>query len=121
MTVTSRLHGQKDQKRQRNTEENVERRPVLAPGAGVRGRGSSIGEPGAGLRIAFAKNLRGQGSRLSTRQAEGGPHASEEAAPPPTVGFRGIDDDDVYDQFIDEDEDDDVCKMMMMMMFITIL
>ena len=72
---------------------------MVAPGAGVRGRGSSIGSPGAGLRIAFAKNLRGQGSRLSTRQAEGGPHASEEAAPPPTVGFRGIDDDDVYDQF----------------------
>ena len=29
-------------------------------------------------------------SRLSTGQAEGGPHAPEEAAPPPTVGFRVI-------------------------------
>ena len=38
--------------------------------------------------MAFAKDLRGQGSRLSTGQAEGGPHAPEEAAPPPTVGFR---------------------------------
>ena len=66
---------------------------MVAPGAGVRGRGSSIGAPGAGLRIAFAKNLRGQGSRLSTGQAEGGPHAPEEAAPPPTVGFRVVIDD----------------------------
>ena len=40
--------------------------------------------------MAFAKDLRGQGSRLSTGQAEGGPHAPEEAAPPPTVGFRVI-------------------------------
>ena len=54
---------------------------MVAPGAGVRWRGSSTGAPGAGLRIAFAKNLRGQGSRLSTGQAEGGPHAPEEAAP----------------------------------------
>ena len=38
-----------------------------------------------GPRIAFAKNLRGQGSRLSTGQAEGFPHTPEEA-----------DDDDVY-------------------------
>ena len=34
--------------------------------------------------------MRGQGSRLSTGQAEGCPHAPEEAAPPPTVGFRVI-------------------------------
>ena len=27
---------------------------------------------------------------VSTGQAEGGPHAPEEAAPPPTVGFRVI-------------------------------
>ena len=38
----------------------------------------------------MAKNLRGQGSRLSAGQAEGCPHAPEEAAPPPTVGFRVI-------------------------------
>ena len=38
----------------------------------------------------MAKNLRGQGSRLSTGQAEGCPHAPEEAAPPPTIGFRVI-------------------------------
>ena len=63
---------------------------MVAPGAGVRWRGSSTGAPGAGLRIAVAKDLRGQGSRLSTGQAEGGPHAPEEAAPPPTVGFRVI-------------------------------
>ena len=66
MTVTSRLHRQKDKGRQRKTEENVDRRPVVAPGAGVRWRGSSTGAPGAGLRIAVAKDLRGQGSRLST-------------------------------------------------------
>ena len=60
----------------------------MALGAGVRWRGSSTGAPGAGLRIAVAKNLRGQGSHLSTGQAEGGPHVPEEAAPPPTVGFR---------------------------------
>ena len=88
VTVTSGLHRQKDKERQRETEENVDRRPVVAPGAGVRWRGSSTGAPGAGLRIAVAKDLRGQGSRLSTGQAEGGPHAPEEAAPPPTVGFR---------------------------------
>ena len=64
MTVTSRLHRQKDKERQRKTEENVDRRPVVAPGAGVRWRGSSTGAPGAGLRMAFAKDLRGQGSRL---------------------------------------------------------
>ena len=56
----------------------------------VRGRGSSTCAPGAGPRIALAKNLRGQGSRLSTGQAEGCPHAPEEAAPSPTVGFRVI-------------------------------
>ena len=54
----------------------------------VRGRGSSTCAPGAGPRIALAKNLRGQGSRLSTGQAEGCPHAPEEAAPSPTVGFE---------------------------------
>ena len=32
-------------------------------------------------------------SRLSTGQAEGGPHVPEEAAPPPTVGLRVIIDD----------------------------
>ena len=31
MTVTSRLHRQKDKERQRKTEENVGRRPVVAP------------------------------------------------------------------------------------------
>ena len=31
MTVTSRLHRQKDKERQRKTEENVDRRPVVAP------------------------------------------------------------------------------------------
>ena len=69
----------------------------MAPGAGVRWRGSSTGAPGAGLRITVAKDLRDQGSRLSTGQAEGGPpparHAPEEAAPPPAVGFRVIIDD----------------------------
>ena len=40
--------------------------------------------------MAFAENLRGQGSGLSTCQAEGGPHAPENPAPPPTVGFRVI-------------------------------
>ena len=44
--------------------------------------------PGAGQRVAFAENLGGQGSGLSTRQAEGGPHAPEKPTPPPTVGFR---------------------------------
>jgi hypothetical protein len=47
----------------------------------------------------LAKNLRGQGSRLSTGQAKGCAHAPEEAAPSPTVGFR----------------------VMMMMMFTTII
>ena len=31
MTVTSGLHRQKDKERQRKTEENVDRRPVVAP------------------------------------------------------------------------------------------
>ena len=31
MTVTSRLHRQKDTERQRKTEENVERRPLVTP------------------------------------------------------------------------------------------
>ena len=31
VTVTSRLHRQKDTERQRKTEENVERRPVVTP------------------------------------------------------------------------------------------
>ena len=31
MTVTSRLHRQKDKERQRKTEEKVDRRPVVAP------------------------------------------------------------------------------------------
>ena len=65
VTVTSRLHRQKDKERQRKTEEKGDRRPAVAPGAGVRWRGSSTGAPGAGLRITVAKDLRGQGSRLS--------------------------------------------------------
>ena len=55
MTVTSKKrsdrnleHRQKDKERQRKTEENVDRRPVVAPGAGVRWRGSSTGAPGSG-------------------------------------------------------------------------
>ena len=46
----------------------------------VRWRGSSTCAPGSGPRIAFAKNLRGQGSRLSAGQAEGwqGDTAGEE-------------------------------------------
>ena len=83
MTVTSRLHRQKGKERQRKTGEN-------GPKIRVRGRGSSTCAPGSGPRIAFAKNLRGQGSRLSAGQAEGCPHAPEEAAPSPTVGFRVI-------------------------------
>ena len=58
VTVTSRLHRQKDKKRQRKTEERGDRRPAVAPGAGVRWRGSSTGAPGAGLRITVAKDLR---------------------------------------------------------------
>ena len=83
MTVTSRLHRQKGKERQRKTGEN-------GPKIRVRGRGSSTCAPGSGPRIAFAKNLRGQGSCLSAGQAEGGPHAPEEAAPSPTVGFRVV-------------------------------
>ena len=41
VTLTSRLHRQKDKERQRKTEEKGDRRPVVAPGAGVRWRGSS--------------------------------------------------------------------------------
>ena len=63
-----------------------------ARSSGVRWRGLNQGSnswaPDAEPRIAFSKNLRGHGSGLSTCQAEGGPHAPEEAAPPPTVGFR---------------------------------
>ena len=92
VTVTSRLHRQKDKERQK-TAEKGDRRPAVAAGAGVRWRGSSTGAPGAGLRVTVAKDLRDQGSRLSTGQAEGGPHAPEEAAPPPAVGFRVIIDD----------------------------
>ena len=46
VTVTSGLHRQKDKERQRKTEEKGEKRPVVAPGAGVRWRGSSTGAPG---------------------------------------------------------------------------
>ena len=50
-----KAYRQKDKERQRKTEEEVDRRPVVAPGAGVRWRGSSTGAPGAGLRMAFAR------------------------------------------------------------------
>ena len=43
VTVTSRLHRQKDKERQRKTEERGDRRPAVAPGAGVRWRGSRTG------------------------------------------------------------------------------
>ena len=56
MTATSRLHRQKDTERQRKTEENVDRRPVVAPRAEVRWRGSSTCAPGSGPRIAFAND-----------------------------------------------------------------
>ena len=56
MTVTSKLHRQKDKERQRKTEENVDRRPVVAPRYGVRRRGSSTCAPGSGPRIALKKN-----------------------------------------------------------------
>ena len=89
MTVTSRLQTE----RQRKTKENVDGRPVGARRSGFMRRGSNTWAPSSGPRIAFSKNLRGQGSGLSTCQAEGGPHAPEESAPPPTVGFRVIIDD----------------------------
>ena len=41
VTVTSRLHRQKDKERQRKTEEKGDRRPAVAPGAGVRWKGSA--------------------------------------------------------------------------------
>ena len=53
--------------------------------SGVRWRGSNTRAPGAGPRVAFAENLRGQGSGLSTRQAEGSTHAPENLAPPTAV------------------------------------
>ena len=62
MTVTARLHRQKDKERQK-TAEKGDRRPAVAAGAGVRWRGSSTGAPGAGLRVTVAKDLRDQGSR----------------------------------------------------------
>ena len=67
VTVTSRQHRQKDKERQSKTEENVDGRPVGAPRAGVRWSGLSTCAPGSGPRIAFAKKLRGKGSRLSTQ------------------------------------------------------
>ena len=76
-----KAHRQKDKETQRKTEENVDGRPVGARRAGVRWRGSagsSTCAPGSGPLIAFAEDLRGQGSRLSTGQAEGGPHAPED-------------------------------------------
>ena len=55
VTVTSRRYRQKDKERQGKTKENVDGRPVGAPRAGVRWRGSSTCAPGSGPRIAFAK------------------------------------------------------------------
>ena len=52
---------------QRKTTENRERHPVGAQRSGVRWRGSNTWVPGAGPRVAFAENLRAQGSGLSTR------------------------------------------------------
>ena len=51
MTVTSRLHRQKDKERQRKTEENVGRRPVVAP------RYESGGEAQALVRPARDRGL----------------------------------------------------------------
>ena len=51
MTVTSRLHRQKDKERQRKTEENVDRRPVVAP------RYESGGEAQALVRPARDRGL----------------------------------------------------------------
>ena len=51
VTVTSRLHRQKDKERQRKTEENVDRRPVVAP------RYESGGEAPALVRPAGDRGL----------------------------------------------------------------
>ena len=51
MTVTSRLHRQKDKARQRKTEEKVERRPVVTP------RYESGGEAQALVRPARDRGL----------------------------------------------------------------
>ena len=51
VTVTSRLHRQKDTERQRKTEENVERRPVVTP------RYESGGEAQALVRPARDRGL----------------------------------------------------------------
>ena len=51
VTVTSRLRIQKDKARQRKTEENVDRRPVVAPGY------ESGGEAQALVRPARARGL----------------------------------------------------------------
>ena len=69
-------------------------------GSKIRSQGERLKYFGARLGTAdclfqkLIKNLRGQGSGLSTCQAKGGPHAPEEPAPPPTVlvtvGFRVI-------------------------------
>ena len=46
---------------------------MVAPRYGVRWRGSSTCAPGSGPRIAFAKNLRGQGSRLKRKKQKARP------------------------------------------------
>ena len=63
----------------------------------IRGGGSEVTVTSG---LAFVENLRGQGNSLSTRQgqAEGGLHAPEKPAPPPTVGVRvNIDESDAQD------------------------
>ena len=47
--------------KKRKTKENADGRPVGARRSGVRWRGSNTWAPGSGPRIAFSKNLRGQG------------------------------------------------------------
>ena len=88
-----KAYRQKDKERQRKTEENVDRRPVVAPRYESGGEAQALVRPArdrAATADCLCQNLRGQGSCLSTGQAEGCPHAPEEADPSPSVGFRVI-------------------------------
>ena len=72
MTVTSRLHRQKDKERQRKTEENVDRRPVVAPRYESGGEAQALVRPARGRGLPLPKTCEARVVACSERERKDG-------------------------------------------------
>ena len=70
MTVTSRLHRQKDKARQRKTEEKVERRPVVTPRYEAGGETQALVRPARDRGLPLPKTCVANQQRKKPRKAK---------------------------------------------------